>query len=165
MEYKVPNPAGDPVTLFHPAGAVMIEMVSLEMPEVAIARPSEMQEIVEPLFADVTLHDTGEQAGQGIHGEQETQGRGDYKERQDILELTTDVPAVKKSLMVFPMKRVEPLMKKAANQAFAARKAAVEDKAMKEIFHDAPHPDPRQLTNSADPRLPTAHTKQSHDQR
>jgi hypothetical protein len=58
MEYKVPNPAGDPVAPFHPARAVMIQMISLEMPEVAIARLSEMQEIVEPLFADIALHDT-----------------------------------------------------------------------------------------------------------
>jgi len=58
MEYNVPNSAGDPVTLFHPARAVMIQMVSLEMPEVAIASLSEMQEIVEPLFANIALHDT-----------------------------------------------------------------------------------------------------------
>jgi hypothetical protein len=139
MEYKVPNPAGDPVTLFHPAGAVMIQMVPLEMPEVAIAKRSEMQEIVEPLFADIALHDTRKQGGQGIYGEQETQGRGHGKERQDILQLTTDMPAVKRSLMVFPMKWVEPLVKKAANQALTMRKAAVEDVTMKEIFHQAPH--------------------------
>jgi hypothetical protein len=143
MEYKVPNPAGDPVTLFHPARAVMIQMISLEMPEVAIARLSEMQEVVEPFFADIALHDTRKQGGQSIYGEQETQGRGHGKERQDIPQLTTDVPAVKRSLMVFPMKRVESLVKKAANQAFAGRKAAVEDVTMKEIFHQAPHRDAR----------------------
>jgi len=37
--------------------------------------------------------------------------------------------------MVFPMKRVEPLMEKAANQALAWRKAAVKDVTMKEVFH------------------------------
>src|SRR5260370_38537149 len=139
MEYKVPNSAGDPVTLFHPARAVMIQMVPLEMLEVAIARRSEMQEIVEPLFADIALHNARKEGGQGIYGEQETQGSGHGKERQDIPQLTTDVPAVKRSLMVFPMKRVESFVKKAANQAFAGRKAAVEDVAMQEIFYQPPH--------------------------
>src|SRR2546429_4394227 len=139
MECKIPNPTGDPVTHFHSAGAVMIQMVPLEMAEVAIKKLSEMQEIVEPLFADIALHDSRKQCGQGVYGGQETQGHGHGKKRQDILQFTTDVPAVKRSLMVFPMKRVEPLVKKAANQAFAGRKAAVEDVTMKEIFHQAPH--------------------------
>src|SRR5713226_408646 len=143
----------------------MVQVISLEMPEIAIAKLSEMHEIVEPLFADVALHDTRKQDGQCMRGEQETQGRGHCKERQDILQLTTDVPAVKRSLMVFPMKRVEPLMEKAANQAFAWRKAAVEDVTMKEIFHQTPHRDARQIETHPDPRVPAAQTKQSHDQR
>jgi len=101
MEYKVPNPAGDPVAHFHSAGAVMIQMVLLEMAEVAITKFSEMQEIMEPLFTDIALDDSRKQGGQGIYGEQETQGRGHRKERQDILQLAADVPAVKGSLMVF----------------------------------------------------------------
>jgi len=116
-------------------------MVPLKMPEVVIARLSEMQEIVEPLFADIALHNARKQGGQGIYGEQKTQGRRHCKERQDIPQLTTNMPAVKRSLMVFPMKRVESLVKKAANEAFAERKAPVEDVTMKEIFHQAPHRD------------------------
>jgi len=38
-------------------------MVSLEMPEEANPRLSEMQEIMEPLFANIALHDTRKQAG------------------------------------------------------------------------------------------------------
>src|SRR5260370_27825600 len=159
MEYKVPNPAGDAVTLFHPARAVMIQVISLEVPEVAIAGLSEMQEIVDPLLADIALHHTSEQARQRINGEQETEGSGDYKERQDILQLATDVPAVKRSLMVFPMKRVEPLVKKAANQAFAGTEAAAEDVTVKEIFHKAPYRDARQIKRHPDPRGPAAQAK------
>jgi len=117
----------------------MIQMVALEMPQKATAKLSEMQEIVYPLLADVALNDTRKQGGQGINGKKETEGRGHEKERQDILQLTADVPTVKGSLVVFPMKRVEPLVKKATNQALAWGKAAVEDVAMKEIFHQAPH--------------------------
>jgi hypothetical protein len=109
----------------------MVQVISLEKPKVAIARLSEMQVIVEPLFADVALHDARKQGGQSIHGEQETQGCGHGKERQNILQLATDVPAVKRSLMVFPMKRVEALVKKAANQALTRGKTAVEDITMK----------------------------------
>jgi len=116
-------------------------MVPLKMPEVVIARLSEMQKIVEPLFADIALHNARKQGGQGIYGEQKTQGRRHCKERQDIPQLPTNMPAVKRSLMVFPMKRVESLVKKAAKEAFAGRKAPVEDVTMKEIFHQAPHRD------------------------
>ncbi len=63
----------------------MIQMVALEMPEEAIAKLSEMQEIVYPLLADVALNDTRKQGGQGINGKKETEGRGHEKERQDIL--------------------------------------------------------------------------------
>ena len=58
MEYDVPDPAGDPVTIFDAARAVVVQVISLEMPEEAIARLSEMQEIVGPLFCDITLHHT-----------------------------------------------------------------------------------------------------------
>ena len=85
---------------------------------------------------DEQKHNARKQGGQGIYREQKTQGRRHCKERQDIPQLTTNIPAVKRSLMVFPMKRVESLVKKAANQAFAGRKAAV-----KKIFHKAPHRD------------------------
>jgi hypothetical protein len=141
VEYEVPNPAGDAVAQFDTARAVMIEMIAFEMPEVAITRLSEMQEIMEPLFADIALHDAGKQGGERVNGKEETERRGYCKERQNILQLATDVPAVKRSRMVLPMKRVEPLVKKAANQAFAGRKAAVEDVTMEEIFHQAPHRD------------------------
>ena len=164
MEYKVPNPAGDPIALFHPAWAVMIQMVALELLEIAIAKLAEMQEIVNPLFADVALHDTRKQGGQSIHGEQEAQRRGHEKERQNILQLTTDVPAVKRSFMMFPMKGVESLVKKTANQAFAWGKAAVENVTMKEIFDQAPHRDSREIKAHADPRVPAAQAEQEHDQ-
>jgi len=117
----------------------MIQMVALEIPEEAIAKLSEMQEIVCPLLPDIALNDTRKQGGQGVYGKKETEGRGHEKERQDILQLAADMPTVKRPLMVFPMKRVEPLVKKASNQALAWRKAAVEDVTMKEIFHQTPH--------------------------
>jgi len=134
MEYEVPDPAGDSVTLFHPARAVVVQVISLEMSEEAIARLSEMQEIVGPLFSDITLHDTRKQGWEGVHGKQETERRGYEKERQYIFQLATNMQAVKRSLMVFPVKWVEPLVKKSANDALARRKAAVEYVTMKEIL-------------------------------
>jgi hypothetical protein len=143
----------------------MIQMIALEVPEVAIARLSEMQEIMEPLFADIALDDTGKQGGERVNGKEEAEGGGYCKERQDILQLAADVPAVKRPLMVFPMKRVEPLVKKAANQAFAGRKAAVENVTMEEIFHQAPHRDGCEEKSHTGPWVPAAQIKQSHDQR
>src|SRR5258708_35049062 len=143
----------------------MIQMVALEMPEEAIARLSEMQEIVCPLLPDIALNDTRKQGGQGVYGKQETQRCGYEKERQDILQLAADVPTIKRPLMVFPMKRVEPLVKKATNQALARGKAAVEDVAMKEIFHQGPNRNTRQVENQPDPWMTAAQTKKRHDQR
>lgn len=134
MKYEVPDPAGDSVALFHPARAVVVQVISLEMPEEAIARLSEMQEIVGPLFSDIALHDTREQSGQRVNRKEEAERRGYEKEGQDIFDFTTNMPAVKRSLMVFPMKRVKPLVKKSANDALARRKAAVEYVTMKQIF-------------------------------
>ena len=165
MEYNVPSPTGDAVTEFYSAGAVMIQVISLEMAEQGIAKLSEMQEIVEPLFANIALHDAREEGGECVDGKEETEGRGDKKKRQDVLELAADMPAVKRPLMVFPMKRVEPLVKEAANQAFARRKAAVEDVTMKEILHQAPHRDARQVEKHPGPWVPAAQNEQSHDQR
>lgn len=93
----------------------MIQVISLKAAEEAVSGLSKMQEIVCPLFADVALYDTREQNWESVHGKQETEGCGHEKERKDVLQLTADVPAVKRSLMMFPMKRIEPLVKKAAN--------------------------------------------------
>jgi hypothetical protein len=114
---------------------VVVQVISLEMSEVAISKLSEVQEIVQPLFSNIALHHASKQSREGIHGKQKTEWRGYEKEGQDIFEFTTNMPAVKRSLMVFPMKRVEPLVKKSANDALARRKAAVKDVPMKEIFH------------------------------
>ena len=135
MENKIPNPTGDPVTLFDSARAVMIQMIPAQMPQVGIARLSEMEVVVGPLFADVALHHTGKQSRRRIDREQEADRRGDEEERQDVLQFATDVPAVEGPLMMLPMKRIEPLVEKAANQAFAGRETAVQDITMKEVFH------------------------------
>ena len=58
MEYKVPDSAGDAVTFFYAARAVVIQVIALKTPEKAIAKLSEMQEIMEPLFADIAFYDT-----------------------------------------------------------------------------------------------------------
>jgi hypothetical protein len=53
----------------------MIQMIALEMPEVAIAGLSEMQEIVEPFFADIALHDTGEQGRERVNRKEKAERR------------------------------------------------------------------------------------------
>src|SRR5258708_12554869 len=102
------------------------------MSEVAISKLSEVQEIVEPLFSNIALHHASKQSREGIHGKQKTEWRGYEKEGQDIFEFTTNMPAVKRSLMVFPMKRVEPLGKKSANEALSPRKTPLQDIPMKQ---------------------------------
>src|SRR2546425_10523679 len=102
MEYDVPDRAGDPVTIFHAARAVMEQVISLEMSEVAISKLSEVQEIVQPLFSNITLHHACKQSRERVHEKQETEWRGYAKEGQDIFELTTTMQAATRSLMVFP---------------------------------------------------------------
>lgn len=63
MEHAVQYPASDPVAVFHPALAMMVKVTSPEIPEEAIARLSEMQEIVRPCFTNKALHDAREEGG------------------------------------------------------------------------------------------------------
>src|SRR5258708_6971605 len=100
LEYNIPNPAADSVAHFYSTGTMMIQMISLEITEERNPGLSEVQEIVEPLFPDIALYNTREQARQGVNRKQETQGRGHRKERQDIPQLTTDMPTVKRPFMV-----------------------------------------------------------------
>jgi len=165
VEYNIPKPAGDSVAHFDSAGAVMVQVVSLEMPEEPKPRLSEMQEIMEPLFADIALHDTRKQGGESEHGKEEAKRGGHKKERQDILQFTADVPAVKGSLMMFPMERVEPLMKKAANEALTRREAPVEHVAMKKILDQAPHRQAHEIKDYSDPQVSGTQDEQRHDQR
>jgi len=165
MENNIPKTAGDSVAHFYSTGTMMIQMISLEITEEGNPGLAEMQEIVEPLFPDIALNDTRKQGRESINRKEEAEGRGHCEERQDILQFTADVPAVKRPFMVLPMKRVKALMKKAANQALTWRKAPVEDVTMKEIFHEAPHGDACQIKSHPDPRMPAAQAKQSHDQR
>jgi hypothetical protein len=165
VEDSIPNPAADSIAQFYSAGAVMVQMIPFQMPEERNPGLSEMQEIMEPLFADIALHDTGEQGGQGAHRKQETQRCGHKEERQDILQLAADVPAIKGSFMVFPVKRVEALMKKTANQAFPRRKTSMENVTVKEIFHEAPHRDACQIKSHPEQRVRAAQDEHGYDQR
>ena len=93
----------------------MVKMIPLEMPEEAIAELSEMQEIVSPLFNHVALHDTRQQRGKRVCGKQTTEQRRRDKQRQNIFQFAADVPAVKRPLMVFPVKRVESFVQESAD--------------------------------------------------
>src|SRR5260370_16903474 len=103
MEYDVPDPAGDPVTIFYAARAVMVQVISLEMSEVAISKLSEVQEIVQPLFSNITLHHARKQSREGVNGKQETEWRGYEKEGQDIFTFPTNIPAFNHLLIDFPL--------------------------------------------------------------
>ena len=63
MEHAVPNPASDSVAVFRPARTMMAKVISLETPEEAIAKLSEMHEIAGPRFANTALHNPGEESG------------------------------------------------------------------------------------------------------
>src|SRR5260370_36631565 len=91
VEYNIPKPAGDSVAHFDSAGAVMVQVGSLEMPEEPKPRLSEMQVIMEPLFADIALDDTRKQGGATENGKAEAKRLGHKKEREDSLQLPADV--------------------------------------------------------------------------
>src|SRR2546429_3832505 len=57
VEQATQNPASDPTARFRPARAMMAKVIALEKPEEAIAKPSEMQEIMDPRFADIAFDD------------------------------------------------------------------------------------------------------------
>ena len=163
MEHVVANPAGDPVTFLHAAHAVMTKMISFDVPEQTIAKLSEMEEVAGPFPTDTALDDTREQRGERGHGKEETEGHGHEKQRQDILQLATDVPSVKGAFMVLPVKRVEPLVKKAPNHALAWRNMAVEEVAMNKVFAQSPDRDAPQIKHDPDQRVLAAQQDYRHD--
>jgi len=59
----------------------MIKVTSLQPQQVTISGFTEMEKVVEPLLADVALHNACEEYGQRVYGKEETQGRGHRKER------------------------------------------------------------------------------------
>jgi len=54
-------------------------VISLQPPHVTISGLTEMEEVVEPLLADVALRNACEEYGQRVHGKKEAQGRGHSK--------------------------------------------------------------------------------------
>src|ERR1700724_1976522 len=97
-----------------------------------------MQRIVQPLFATVALHDTDEHDRHGIDRKQKADGRCHEKQRQNVLELTADVPSIEWPYMMIPMERIEPLMQKPPDDAFVWRTTAVQNIALEEIFDKCP---------------------------
>ena len=73
---KVPSPAADRVSLFHTSRAELVQVKSLEMSEVAILKLSEVQEMLEPLFSNITLHHTRKQGRERVLRKQKTEWRG-----------------------------------------------------------------------------------------
>jgi hypothetical protein len=90
---------------------------------------------------------------QGVHGKQETEWSGHEKERQEIPQLTAEVPSLEGSFMVLlPVKSVEPPVKK----------AAVVDVAMKKKFDQAPNWDARQIKHDPEQRMPAPRHEWHH---
>jgi hypothetical protein len=97
-----------------------------------------MQRIVQPLFANVALYDTGEYDRRGIDGKQKADRHRNEKQRQNVLQLTADVASIEWPLVMIPVERIESLMQKPADDAFARRKTAMQNLAVEEIFDERP---------------------------
>src|SRR5260370_32005336 len=97
-----------------------------------------MQRIVQPLFADVALYDTGEHDGRGIDGKQKADGRCNENQRQNVLQLPANVLSIEWPHVMIPVEGIKPLMEKPPDDAFAWRKTAVQNIAVEEIFDESP---------------------------
>src|ERR1700746_105781 len=68
-------------------------------------------------------------------------------------------------MVLLPVKRVERLVKKAAKETFAHRKAAGEYRAMKKVFDQGPGWDARQIKHDPEQRVPAVQQQERHDER
>src|ERR1700730_10532792 len=97
-----------------------------------------MQRVVQPFFGDIALYDAGEQDGRGVKRKEKTSRGSEKKQRQNIFQLTADVPAVEWPHVMIRVKRIQAFVQEPADQAFAGWEAAVKDIAVEEIFDESP---------------------------
>ena len=138
IEHAVPETSGDAKALVDSTGAVMVQVIFLYPPKEGESGIRKMQSVVQPLFADVALYDTGEYDGRGIDGKQKADGRGNEKQRKNVVKLAADVHSIERPQVMIPVERIEPLMQKPADDASAWRKTAMQNIAVEEIFDERP---------------------------
>jgi hypothetical protein len=72
----------------------MIEMVLLDVLEVATAEVIEVHRVVDPLLNDIGLRKSSQQHRQAEYGKQKTRGSGHSKQRQQVSYLAVDVLSI-----------------------------------------------------------------------
>src|SRR4029077_11934046 len=105
IEHAVPEPSGDAKALFDPTGAVVVQVIFLHPPEEGEPGIRKMQRVVQPLFADVALYHTGEYDRCGIDGKQKADRHCNEKQRQNVFQLTADVPSIEWPHVMIPVER------------------------------------------------------------
>jgi len=138
IEHAVPETSGDAVAFVDPTGTVVVQVVFLQAPKEGEPGIRKVQRVVQPFFADVALHNTCKHDGRGVNRKQKTDRGCDEKQRKYVPQFTADVPSIERPHMVIPVERIEPLMQEPPDDAFARRKAAVQDIAVETIFDESP---------------------------
>ena len=105
-EDHIPESAGQAVPLLHAPGAVMIEMVPAEIPEIRISEVVEMNGMVDPFLSDVTCHNPRQENRQRVDWRDEAQRGREKKERKQVSQLAVDVTAVVRSAVMLPVKGI-----------------------------------------------------------
>src|SRR6266853_746715 len=103
IEHAVPEPSCDAKALVDPTGAVVVQVIFLHPPKEREPGIRKMQRVMQPLFADVALYDTGEYDGRGIDGKQKADGRCNEKQRQNVFKLAADVPSIGRPHVMLPV--------------------------------------------------------------
>src|SRR6266852_5513081 len=138
IEHAVPETGGDAVASVDPTGTVVVQVIFFHPPKEGEPGIRKVQRVVQPFFADVALYDIGEHNGRSIDWKQKADGRCNEKQRQNVLQLTADVPSIEWPHVMIPVERIEPLMQKPPDDAFAGRKTAVQNIAVEDIFDESP---------------------------
>src|SRR5258708_28666299 len=119
IEDAVPKTSGDAKTFVNSARAVMVKVIFLDAPEKRKPRIREVQRVVQPFFSDIALHNAGEHDRRGINREEKAYRGRNKKQRQNIFQFTANVTAIKRSLVMIPMERIEPLMQEPPDESFS----------------------------------------------
>jgi hypothetical protein len=117
----------------------MVKVVALHSPEQGVPKVVEVSRVVDPLFRDVALYDSGEQHWRSINWEHKAQWCCCKEKRQEIPQSAADMRAIKGPLMMLPMERVQPCVRKAPDKSFPWSEPAVQDVTMKEILDECPN--------------------------
>ena len=81
LEDNIPETIGEAVAFFHPLGAVMIEMMPLDIAEIRASEVVKVYRVVNPFLRHIALYDSGQKDWKSKNRSNKTYRRGHKEQR------------------------------------------------------------------------------------